>query len=210
MLPLSDVVSFVIAATVLILLPGPNMFFLIARGVASGRRAAFISALGIETAASVFVLGAVVGVSAVLAASAIAFAVVRYVGAAYLFFLAVRALLGHGDLGRIESAPVSVRRAYGEAFLIGITNPKVALFFVAFFPQFVDPHRGSVAGQTIVLGAIFVAIACCFDIAYALASGSIGRLLARRPVLLRRQKYLSAGAFFALGTYAAVVGGRPH
>lgn len=201
--------SFVGATTVFILLPGPNVFFLVARGIANGRRAAVVSTAGIESAGLVFVAATAVGLSAVLASSAIAFSTVRYAGAAYLFYLAYRALRGHGGLEPVQPAPITSRRAFLDAFAVGLTNPKVALFFLAFFPQFVDAGRGSVALQTAVLGTIFVAIGFVSDLGYALASGSIGRLLGRRPRLLRRQRYLSAGAFFGLGALA-VAGGHRH
>jgi threonine/homoserine/homoserine lactone efflux protein len=207
---LSVLLSFALASLVLILLPGPNMFFVLARGVAGGRRVAIISAFGLELASATFVIGTAIGVSAVLASSAIAFSIVRYAGAAYLFFLAYKAFRGKGELQQSRPVPQSLRRAYGEAYLVGITNPKVALFFVAFFPQFVSPDRGSVPVQTLLLGAVFVAIGLSFDLTLAVASGSVARLMARRPVILRRQKYVSGGAYLALGAYAAVAGGRQH
>jgi threonine/homoserine/homoserine lactone efflux protein len=202
--------SFALASLVLILLPGPNMFFVLARGVAGGRRVAIISAFGLELASATFVVGTAIGVSAVLASSAIAFSIVRYAGAAYLFFLAYRAFRGKGEMQQVRPAPQSLRRAYGEAYLVGITNPKVALFFVAFFPQFVSPDRGSVPVQTLMLGVVFVAIGLSFDLTLAVASGSVARLMQRRPTILRRQKYVSGGAYLALGAYAAVAGGRQH
>ncbi|SOD72663.1 threonine/homoserine/homoserine lactone efflux protein [Jatrophihabitans sp. GAS493] len=207
----SVLLSFLGATVLLILLPGPNMFFLLARGIGSGRQAAVVSAFGIEAATTVFVVATAFGFSAVLASSAIAFSVIRYAGAAYLIYLGLRTILGGGEIERqLDSTPASARRSAREAFLVGITNPKVALFFVAFFPQFLDPARGPVAAQTFLLGAIFVVVGLSFDLVFAFSSGSIGRLLQRRPAILRRQRYVSGLAYLGLGAFAAATGQRHH
>src|SRR6185437_9647201 len=179
----TTLLAFTAAAVALILLPGPNVIFLLARGIGDGRRVALISVAGVETATAVFVLVTAAGLSAVIASSAVAFSLLRYGGAAYLIYLGVRALLGRGHLelvGPTAPRPPSGGRAFAEAFGVGIANPKVAIFFVAFFPQFLDPHRGSTTSQILVLGAIFTLLGLLFDTVWATSAGSVGTWLRRR------------------------------
>jgi threonine/homoserine/homoserine lactone efflux protein len=198
---------FALAAVALILLPGPAMLFLIARGIGHGRRVAMVSAVGVDSATAVFVVCAAVGLTALLASSAIAFTVVRVVGAAYLGYLGIKALRGNGPaLGAPTPTAGSARRAFRQGFLVGITNPKVALFFLAFLPQFVDPARGSAATQILLLGAIFTLIGLTFDLGYAAAAGTLGGWLRRRPRLAKRQRYVTGTLYLALGASAAIGG----
>jgi threonine/homoserine/homoserine lactone efflux protein len=201
----STLIRFCATASVLILLPGPGMLLLVARGVANGRRVAVLSACGVETGTVVYVCATAVGVTALLASSALAFSLVRYVGAAYLVVLGVRTLLGkvHAPLDAAHE-PLSARRAYAQAFLIGVTNPKIAIFFLAFFPQFVDPHHGSIALQVFVLGGVFVAMALPVDLLVASTAGSLGNWIRRRPSFARRQRYVAGSVYIALGASAAV------
>ena len=161
--------SFAVASVILILLPGPAMLFLVARGVAGGPRAGALSALGIESATAVYVAATALGLTAVLAASTTAFTVARYAGAAYLVVLGIRTLR---DRGRSSPEVVTPTSASGwsmwrQGFLVGIGNPKVALFFLAFFPQFLHPEAGPVASQVLVLGAVTIAIGSVLDVATA-------------------------------------------
>jgi threonine/homoserine/homoserine lactone efflux protein len=199
--------AFMIAAIALIALPGPGMLLLLARGIGAGRRTAAVSALGLETSTSVYVIATAAGLTTVLASSALAFSVVRYLGAAYLIGLGVRTLLGHGavQMEPAQTAPPP-GRAYRQAFLIGISNPKIAIFFLAFFPQFVDPHRGSTAVQVLVLGAMFVVMALSVDLAVACVAGQAGTWLQRRPSFVRRQRYVTGSVYLALGASAAASG----
>jgi threonine/homoserine/homoserine lactone efflux protein len=205
---LTTILAFGAAAGALILLPGPGMLLLLARGVGNGRRVAVFSALGVETGTAVYVGATAAGLTAVLASSALAFSVVRYLGAAYLIALGVRTLLGRADLELDERHDaLSPGRAYLQAFLIGVSNPKIAIFFLAFFPQFIDPNTGPAAEQVMVLGAIFVAMALTFDLFVAAAAGAVGGWLRRRPSFLRRQKYVTGSVYLALGASAATTGG---
>ena len=199
--------AFAAAATALVLLPGPNLLYIVSRGIAQGRRAALASTLGVTCATAAFVVLTAFGLTALISSSALAFAVVKYAGVAYLVHLAIREFRSHGRFRLEAPAPVSTRRAFGDAFLVGITNPKVALFFLAFFPQFVHAEAGSVATQVLVLGAVFLAIGLTSDSAYALAAGSIGTWLARRPRVMGRSHYLSGGVYLALGGAALLTGG---
>lgn len=199
--------AFTVAALALIALPGPGMLLLLARGIGAGRRTAAVSALGLETSTSVYVAATAAGLTTVLASSALAFSVVRYVGAAYLVGLGVRTLLGQGEvqLDPARSAPPA-GRAYRQAFVIGISNPKIAIFFLAFFPQFVDPHRGSTAAQVLVLGGMFVVMALVVDLAVAGAAGQARSWLLGRPSFVRRQRYVAGSVYLALGASAAASG----
>lgn len=203
----TTLLAFSAAAAALVLLPGPNLLYIISRGISQGRRSALASTLGVATATAVFVVLTALGLTAVIASSAVAFTVVKYAGAAYLVHLAVRELRSRGRFKLETPPPVSGRRAFADAFLVGITNPKVALFFLAFFPQFIHPGDGPVAGQALVLGAVFVAIGVTFDSVYALTAGSIGAWLARRPHVMRRSHWVSGTVYLALGGAALLSGG---
>ena len=204
----STLLTFTIAALAPILLPGPGILLILARGVGFGRRVAVGSTLGLETATSVYVAATAAGLSALLASSALAFSAVRCVGAAYLVIVGLRTLIGRNpvgaDLAPDQPSPprLSAGRAYRQGFLVGITNPKVAIFFVAFFPQFVDSHRAA-APQVLVLGAIFVALALAMEQLVASAAGSVGGWLARRPSFARRQRYVTGTIYLVLGAAAA-------
>jgi threonine/homoserine/homoserine lactone efflux protein len=200
----STLLAFTATAVTLILLPGPGMLLLLARGIGAGRRPAVFSALGLETGTALYVAATAVGLSALLASSALAFSVVRYAGAGYLLALGIRTLAGRTapevDLVRLE---LSAIRAYRQALLIGVTNPKIAIFFLALFPQFVDPQKGSAVTQVLVLGAEFVVLALAVDLLVASAAGTVGGWLRRHPTLARRHRYVTGSIYLALGASAA-------
>jgi threonine/homoserine/homoserine lactone efflux protein len=191
------VLVFLAASVALVAIPGPNVLFVLARGLSGGRRAAVISVLGVEAATSCFVAAAAFGLTALLVSSALAFAVVRYVGAAYLVFLAVRALRS----GTSDPAPMPAGRTFRQAFTVGISNPKVGVFLLAFLPQFVTPG-GSPTGQILLLGLVFLAVASTLDLGWALLAGVLGRWLRRHPAVLRRQRFVTAPIYLALAGYA--------
>lgn len=200
---------FAAASVALVAVPGPNVLFVLARGVAGGRRAAIVSVLGIETATLCFVAAAAFGLTAVLVSSAIAFAVVRYAGAAYLLVLGIRALRDrHGVGPALPAAPVRDRRTFRQAFGVGIANPKVAVFFLAFLPQFVSPAAGSATTQVLVLGLVFFVVALALDLGWALLAGVLAGWLRRHPAVLRRRRFVVGPVYLGLGAYAAVAGGR--
>ena len=160
---------FAAATAVLLLLPGPSVLFIVARTLEHGRRGGLISMLGVETGALLHVLAATAGLSALVTASPGALLAVKLAGAAYLLVLGVRALRGGG--GDPAAAPGASRRLFRQGLLVDALNPKTAMFFLAFLPQFIDPAAGSVATQTLVLGLCFVALATISDGAYALLAG---------------------------------------
>jgi threonine/homoserine/homoserine lactone efflux protein len=201
---------FALAAGVLVAIPGPNHIYIVTRSIAQGRRVGLASALGVETGTLVHISAAAVGLSALIASSAVAFNFVRYLGAAYLAFLGLRALLTrHGE--QLEDGATragSARRAYVDGILVNVLNPKVALFFLAFLPQFVDRHRGATATQILVLGLVVFVIATTSDIVYALAAGALGGWLRGRPAFVRRQRYLTGGIYLGLAAVATFAGGE--
>ena len=195
---------FAIACAGLVLLPGPALIFIVTRGVVHGRRGGLISTLGVETGNLVQVLAATVGLAAIVASSAEAFSVVKYLGAAYLVFLGVRALLGQGDgpePGVLGTR--SHRRLYLEGVIVGALNPKLALFLLAFLPQFIDPAIGPVWLQTLVLGLIFNVIATIGDSLFAVAAASAGGRL-RTWLHSRRLTQVSGIIYLGLGAVAAL------
>jgi threonine/homoserine/homoserine lactone efflux protein len=203
----STLLLFLLATAVLVAVPGPNHLYIVSRAVSQGRGAGLASAAGVETGTLIYSAAAAGGLAALIASSATAYAVVRYLGLAYLVFLGVRAL--RRDQGPALGEPpaaVPLPRVFAEGVLVNVLNPKVALFFVAFLPQFVDPARGPVAVQIGLLGVLMASIVLISDVAYALAGGSLGGLLNRRPEFLRRQRYLSAAIYLGLGVVAALSG----
>jgi threonine/homoserine/homoserine lactone efflux protein len=197
---------FMLAALVLVAIPGPDVLYITARGIDQGRLAGLISAWSAALGGLVLTLAAALGVSTILESSALAFSTVKYLGAAYLIYLGVRRLLQRGDdiTARVDAGRGSLRRIFGQGFLIAVLNPKTAIFFVAFLPQFVNPGNGSIAFQLVLLGVIFVAIGLCTDTCYALVSGTVGNGLVRRRGFARGQRYLVGGTYLALGLGAVV------
>src|SRR5262245_60890147 len=155
---------FVAAAIMLLVTPGPAVLYIVARSVEQGRWAGLVSALGVHVGTLVHVAAAALGVSALLASSALAFDLVTYLGAIYLVYLGIRKLLGRDQRANGEaSAPRSLRRLFAQGVVVNVLNPKTALFFLAFLPQFVDASKGAVGGQILVLGLIFVALGVISD-----------------------------------------------
>jgi threonine/homoserine/homoserine lactone efflux protein len=199
---------FALACAGLVLLPGPALIFIVTRGVVHGRRGGLISTLGVETGNLVQVLAATVGLAAIVASSAEAFSVIKYLGAAYLIFLGIRALTGNGEDKDPAATPTrSPRRLYADGVIVGALNPKLALFLLAFLPQFIDPAVGPVWLQTLVLGLIFNVIAAIGDSLFALAAASAGGRL-RNWLHSRRLAQTSGVIYLGLGAVAALSHGE--
>jgi threonine/homoserine/homoserine lactone efflux protein len=200
---------FSLAALALIVVPGPAVLYIVARGVDQGRRAGVVSALGIAAGSTVHVAAATAGISALVVSSARAFELVKYAGAAYLVFLGVRRLLTRDEAAEKAPASAPLRSVFAQGVVVNVLNPKTALFFLAFLPQFVDPDAGSVALQTLVLGTTFAVLALASDSLYGLAAGSLGGALGRSAAFLRVQRYVSGSIFVGLGLATAVSGAKP-
>jgi threonine/homoserine/homoserine lactone efflux protein len=205
----STLAVFAGAALALIVIPGPAVLYILAQSVEHGRRAGAVSALGIGTGGLVHIVAAAVGISSLIVSSAVAFSIVKYAGAAYLIYLGVRRLLDRGSSAGDgqDAGPRDARlsRLFARGALINVLNPKTALFFLAFLPQFVDPGRGAVLGQVLVLGATFVLLALLSDTLYALAAGALAERIRRRRGGFRAAgRYASATVYVGLGTATAL------
>lgn len=199
---------FAAAAIALLLTPGPAVLYIVARSVEQGRVAGLASVCGIVTGTLAHVLAATLGLSALLASSALAFDVVKYAGAAYLVYLGARRILGPSVAPAARSALPrrTLRRLYRDGFVVNLLNPKTALFFLAFLPQFVDPARGAVAFQVAFLGLLFAFMGLVSDGLYALAAGTAGQWFKRNASALRFERYVTGGVFIGLGAAAAFAG----
>jgi Putative threonine efflux protein len=193
---------FCVTALALLLIPGPAVLYVVVQSAEQGRRMGLASVLGIHLGTLVHVAAATVGLSALIVASAVAFGVVKYVGAVYLIYVGVRKVLGRDEIAPEGDQPrVSYRRSFMRGAVVNILNPKTALFFLALLPQFVDTNRGSVWSQALVLGLLFVALGLVTDSLYALAAGTVGGLFRRRR---RAMGFGSGVVFIGLGAAAAL------
>jgi len=199
---------FAAASLALLLVPGPAVLYIVGRSIEQGRRAGLISILGIHSATLVHIAAAAFGLSALLASSALAFAVVKYAGAAYLIWIGLAKLFGRANAAEAEAAPKPLghSRLFRDGFVVNLLNPKTALFFLAFLPQFVDPSRGAVAFQIAFLGVMFASMGFVSDGVYALAAGTAGRWVKRNNHYLRWERYVTGTVFIGLGVTAAFAG----
>lgn len=198
---------FAIAALVLLLIPGPAVLYITARGIQQGRRAGLLSAAGVGIGNLFQVMAATLGLSALILSSAVAFSAVKYAGAAYLIYLGIRTLLTRDRSVAIPSpAKERLGRIFGQGIVVSTLNPKTALFFLAFLPQFVDRSRGAVPEQVLLLGILFVAIGVCTDGLYGFLSGTIGGWLRAHVGFFRLQRYVSGTIYIGLGLTTALAG----
>jgi threonine/homoserine/homoserine lactone efflux protein len=193
---------FCAAALALIIVPGPAVTYVVTQSVDKGRSAGLVSALGIASGGLVHVAAATVGLSALIASSASAFTAVKLVGAAYLVAIGVMRIAGRGG-EQVEREPVARHRLFVQGAVVNVLNPKTALFFLAFLPQFVDPDRGPVALQVAVLGCGFVMIAAVSDSLYAVVSAAFADRIRGSARARQVKRYVSGGIFVALGLTAA-------
>ena len=196
------------AALVLLLIPGPAVLYIVARSVAQGRTAGLVSVLGIHAATAIHVLAAALGLSVLLLSSALAFSIVKYAGAAYLVYLGLRKIFGPAEKGGANGqlTRYSHARLFRDGFVVNLLNPKTALFFFAFLPQFVELNRGHVPMQITLLGLIFVVLGFCTDGAWAVLAGTAGDWLKRSRGYLKFERYGSGILFIGLGLAAAFAG----
>jgi threonine/homoserine/homoserine lactone efflux protein len=191
---------FSLAALALLLVPGPAVLFIVAQSVDQGRLAGLVSVAGIHLGTLAHTLAAAVGLSALIVSSAVAFSVVKYAGAAYLVYLGIRRLLERDPPDDVVVRRRPLARLFWRGAVVNVLNPKTALFFFAFLPQFVDP-RATVWSQVVVFGLVFVALGFVSDGIYAITAGTFGGWLRRRPRALRfgsGSVYVGLGAALAL------------
>jgi threonine/homoserine/homoserine lactone efflux protein len=198
---------FITAALALLLVPSPAVLYIVARSIEQGRVAGFISTLGIGLGSVVHVVFAALGLSTLLMKSALAFSIVKYFGAAYLVYLGIRTLATKREASSIENdEKVKLSRIFSQGFIVNLLNPKTAIFFFAFLPQFVSPERGPIAMQIIVLGIIFVVLAIMSDGLYAFFAGSAREFMTGNPLIARFQKYFAGIIYITLGLTTALSG----
>jgi threonine/homoserine/homoserine lactone efflux protein len=204
-----SLLGFVAAALVVLLIPGPGVLYVVARSVSQGRRAGLVSVLGLSAGALVHVAAAAAGISALLLASATAFGMIKALGAGYLIYLGVRTLFGRRSAERLEApAPRSLRRLFAQGVVVNVLNPKIAVFFLAFLPQFVEPSRGPVPQQVLILGLIYLALGLITDGAYAMLAGSARQWLGGQVMRGPLPRYVSGGIYLGLGVGTALTGRR--
>ncbi|HUG34404.1 MAG TPA: LysE family translocator [Anaerolineales bacterium] len=199
---------FIAAALALLLVPGPAVLYITARSANQGRTAGLVSVFAIETANFIQAVAAALGLSAILLSSAVAFDVVKYLGAAYLIYLGIRKLMipEHGSKEDIN--PESLSRIFWQGFVINLLNPKTAFFFIAFLPQFIDPARGNVVTQNLLLGAIFVGLAIITDSIYASLASSLAEKLKGNQEFQTGGRYFAGLVYVGLGLTTALTGAR--
>jgi threonine/homoserine/homoserine lactone efflux protein len=200
--------AFAVTAFLLIIVPGPSVLFVISRGVALGRRAALLTVVGNAAGVMALVLVVAAGLGAVLERSAVLFDAVRLAGAAYLVWLGVQAIRHRRELSTVldVTAVRPSRHILREGFVVGLTNPKLIVFFTAVLPQFVDPSAGPVPVQLLAFGVVFVAIALVMDSCWGLAAGTARTWLAGRPHRLERLGGAGGLVIIGLGARLALTG----
>jgi threonine/homoserine/homoserine lactone efflux protein len=209
MIESSQLYLFIGAALALLLVPGPAVLYITARSASQGRMAGLVSVLAIETANFLQAAAAALGLAAIVYSSALAFDVVKYLGAAYLIYLGISKLFFSKDKEIDEAVePESLWRIYWQGFVINLLNPKTALFFFAFLPQFVSPERGNVTGQSFLLGAVFVLLAIVTDSLYALLASSLAGQLKGNRRFQKGGRYFAGLIYIGLGITTALTGSK--
>jgi len=203
---LSTIWLFVLAAATLLIIPGPAVFYIMARSINQGKKAGLVSVLGVSLGGFVHVLAGAMGVSAILMTSATAFQIVKYLGAAYLIYLGCKTLFSKSaeTASDIQEAPrEKLGKIFYESALVEIMNPKTALFFLAFFPQFISPAAGSVTSQFLLLGTIFIILAFISDGLYAVLAASMRKRLVGRKASSKLMNRITGYFYIILGVFSA-------
>jgi len=200
MIDTTSLTLFILASLALLIMPGPAVFYIVARSIEQGRIAGLVSTLGVTFASVIHVIFAALGLSALILQSAVMFTIIKYLGAVYLIYLGLRTLLSKNQpVNTVKLEPLKLRQIFWQGFIVNMLNPKTAIFFLAFLPQFVNPENGSVPLQFIILGMIFVILAITSDSIYALIAGTAKEFLSSSQTALNIQKYFSASVYIGLG-----------
>ena len=200
---------FLAAAVVLVLMPGPNSLYIVARSIQQGRRAGIVSSLGVQVGTLFHIAAAAFGVSALLLTSALAFNIVKCLGALYLLYLGVKTLLrkeAAAGPGEVQESRLS--RIFYQGVWVQLLNPKTALFFFSFLPQFIVVGRGAVAAQFLFFGSLLVVLGFCSDLMYALLAGSVRELVSANARFRRAQRYFAGSVYIGLGLVTALTGSK--
>lgn len=205
----SQIIVFISASIALLLIPGPAVLYITARSANQGRVAGFVSVLAIEAANLMQAIAAALGLSAILLSSALAFDTVKYLGAAYLIYLGIKKLLTKEESSTNQEVKrENLSQIFWQGFVINILNPKTALFFFAFLPQFVNPAKGNATIQTLLLGVLFVILAFITDSIYAFVASSLADKLNTNKNFQKGQKYFTGLVYIGLGVTTALTGSR--
>ena len=200
---IESLLAFGIASLALLVIPGPAVLYIINRSVADGRNVALAAVAGLEMGNFMHVIAATVGLSAVIATSAAMFSAVKWIGAVYLIYIGIRTLVTKSQAVNQLNDPMSRRRAFTQGIVVNTFNPKVALFFLSFLPQFIDADRGSAALQSLVLGSTFVVLGCISDSLFAILASALRGTLLRGKSLPFVQRYVAGSVFITLGVIAS-------
>jgi threonine/homoserine/homoserine lactone efflux protein len=196
--------GFIAAALVVLLIPGPGVLYIVTRSLIQGQRAGLMSVLGLSVGALVHVAAATLGLSAILVTSATAFSVIKLLGAGYLVYLGIRAFMTHPAPSSTESStPLPMGRLFTDGVIVSVLNPKIALFFLAFLSQFVDPGRGPVAAQVLFFGILYVLLALLTDGGYAVVASRLGHWLGSKVIQGPLPRYASGAVYIGLGVTMA-------
>ena len=188
----------------LLVIPGPAVIYIVNRSVADGRQIGLAAVVGLELGTFMHVLAATVGLSAILATSENAFNVVKYLGASYLILIGLRTLTRKPEAISTSASSMTQSQAFRQGFIINMLNPKIALFFLSFLPQFIDPNISSNARQSLILGSVFVLCGFVIDGIYALTASSLREVLVKGKELPFIQQYVAGVVFVLLGVAAAL------
>ncbi|MEO1200615.1 MAG: LysE family translocator [Pseudomonadota bacterium] len=201
----ATLITYLLVLLGFVFIPGPAVLLTVARATSSGTKAGLATGLGIAVGDLIHTMLAVIGLSAIILASATLFTIIKYLGAAYLIYLGIRAILERAPAGLdIVSPRFTAGRAFRQAVILEVLNPKSALFFLAFLPQFVVPENGMVALQLTTLGILFVLMGLLSTVVFALGAGGIGTFLRHNPVVLRWQGKVVGSIYCALGVRLAL------
>ena len=201
---LNSLISFAVASVALLVIPGPAVIYIVNRSVADGRQIGLAAVVGLELGTFMHVLAATVGLSAILATSENAFNVVKYLGASYLVLIGLRTLTRKPEAISTSASSMTQSQAFRQGFIINMLNPKIALFFLSFLPQFIDPNISSNARQSLILGSVFVLCGFVIDGVYALTASSLREVLVKGKALPFIQQYIAGVVFVLLGAAAAL------
>jgi threonine/homoserine/homoserine lactone efflux protein len=204
----ATLLAFAATALVLLLIPGPAVLYIVSQSVEHGRRAGLVATLGVHAGTMVHIAAAALGLSAILVSSSLAFAAVRLVGAAYLIYLGLRTLLDRSGGEGTATPPREawLARIFRQGVLVNVTNPKTALFFFAFLPQFVDPHGAAVPEQIVALGLTFALLGLVTDSLWGIAAGSAAGWVKGRSAVRNVQRWITGCVFIGLGVATVLVG----
>lgn len=205
MIDLSTLTAYIAVVLGFVFIPGPATLLTVARATSSGTKVGIATGAGIAAGDVFHTVMAMVGISAIIATSAALFSIVKYIGAAYLVYLGIRAIIEKTPANPAAGAlAISAGKAFRQAILTEVLNPKTALFFLAFLPQFVRPENGSVMLQMTILGVIFVMLGLLSTVVFAVSAGRLGTFLRRNPRVLKWQGKIVGGIYCALGVRLAL------